>query len=287
MDSTTCVYGLIGDPLDHSISPQIQNAAYREMGVNAVYVCLRIRGKPAEAVRSAALLGIQGLNVTIPYKEEVLEAATEIDPLARKIGAANVLRLDERISAYNTDVSAALRSIREISGQDLSGLRVCLVGAGGSARAVAFGLAQEGSNVTILNRTGSRASILASEIRKKVPGSAASPLELTRENLSKCVDSSDLLINATPVGMYPRSGESIADGVRLREGLAVMDLVYNPMRTRLLAQAEDAGCPALGGLRMLVYQAAESIRIWLDREPPLDVLMRSAERAMNDYHAPP
>jgi shikimate dehydrogenase len=278
----TALYGLIGDPLDHSVSPQIHNAAYREMGLDAVYVCLRIRGGVSAALRSASLLGIRGLNVTIPYKSEALSAADTTDDLARRIGAANVLLLGEKVTAFNTDSTAALRSIREVIGSDISGLEVTLVGAGGSARALAFGLAQEGCTVTIINRTLDRASSLSRDVNAS-HGGTTRPLHLTRENIRQSISSSDLLINATPVGMYPKAQGTIADASMLHEDLVVMDLVYNPKRTTLLKEAEKRGCRTIGGLRMLVYQAAESIRIWFGLEAPVETMVTAAEEALAGY----
>jgi len=160
LTSRTSVYGLIGDPLEHSISPQIQNAAYAKMGLDAVYLCFRVRGSVVKAVRAAPILGISGLNVTIPYKSRVIRALDAVDELARKIGAVNVIRFGEETAGYNTDVAASMRVLREVAGDDLSGRSALLLGAGGSARAMAFGLAQEGCAVVVLNRTARKSARL-------------------------------------------------------------------------------------------------------------------------------
>ncbi len=278
--SRTLLFALIGDPLDHSISPQIQNAAYAEMGLDAVYVCLRIVGDVPSAVRGASFLGIRGLNVTIPYKSAVTEALDRIDPLAEKVGAVNVISFGGEIAGYNTDVSAAVRSLKEGLGGSLQGLRAVLMGAGGSARAMAFGLASEGSEVIVANRTPARAAGLAEEVGRKIPSSNINAIPLERERLRDALAKSDLLINATPVGMYPKSGESILTREDLGGNLLVMDLVYNPPRTRLLQEAESAGCRTVGGLMMLVYQAIDSIRIWTGREPSVETLTEAASQAL-------
>ncbi len=283
ISSRTSVFGLIGDPLDHSISPQIQNAAYEEMGLDAVYVCFRIQGSVPKAVRSASMLGIRGLNVTIPYKSKVLTALDRIDDVADQIGAVNVINFGKMISGHNTDVTASLRSLKESIGGSLEGLSVTLVGAGGSARAVSFGLAREGCKVAISNRTISRAQNLAEEIETKIPGTTVTVLPLTRMDLERAIDHSDVLINATPVGMYPSPDQTIADSSMLHPDLVVMDLVYNPQRTKLLFEAQGAGCRTVGGLRMLAYQAADSIRIWTGRRAPIDAMMQAARRALETF----
>ena len=281
--SKTLLFGLIGDPLDHSISPQIQNAAYAEMGLDAVYVCLRITGDVPSAVKAAAALGLRGLNVTIPYKSVVMGALDTIDPLAEKVGAVNVISFDDGIAGFNTDVSAAVRSLREGLGRPLKGLKSVLIGAGGSARALAFGLASEGATVVIANRTSARSARLAEEVARRMPSSEITSMPLQQGRLGEALRESDLLINATPVGMYPRPDGSIINREALHRGLLVMDLVYNPPRTRLLREAEKVGCRTVGGLMMLVYQAVDSIRIWTGREPDMETLLDAATEALSKY----
>ncbi len=283
LTSRTSVYGLIGDPLEHSISPQIQNAAYAKMGLDAVYLCFRVRGSVVKAVRAAPILGISGLNVTIPYKSRVIRALDAVDELARKIGAVNVIRFGEETAGYNTDVAASMRVLREVAGDDLSGRSALLLGAGGSARAMAFGLAQEGCAVVVLNRTARKSARLARDVSLHVPGASISSAGLNRRQLERAIPRSDVLINATPVGMYPNVGKSIVDSAMLRPEIVVMDLVYNPPATRLLREAREVGCKTIGGLKMLVYQAADSIRIWTGKKAPIDIMLSEAERALRNF----
>jgi shikimate dehydrogenase len=280
----TSIYGLIGDPLEHSISPQIQNAAYNSMDLDALYICLHIRGNVPESVRAAASLGIKGLNVTIPYKSQVIPALDEIDEIAGKIGAVNVIRLGEEIRGFNTDVTASIRSLTEVSGP-LQGKRVILVGAGGSARAVTYGLVEQDATVVISNRTPSRAEGLVDEVLAKTPGARISTLPL--DDMPESLSESDVLINATPVGMYPKPGRSIVDSGFLNPDMTVMDLVYNPRKTKLLAEARAAGCRTVGGLKMLVYQAAESISIWTGLDPPVYIMIEAAKDALSKFVAEP
>jgi shikimate dehydrogenase len=278
----TSIYGLIGDPLEHSISPQIQNAAYTDMELDALYICLHIRGDVPDAVEAAASLGIKGLNVTIPYKSQVIPALDEIEEIAGKIGAVNVIRFGEEIRGFNTDVTASIRSLIEVSGS-LRDKRITLVGAGGSARAVAYGLVEQGADVTISNRTLSRAQCLADEVLQNSPG--ARIVALPFNEMPESLRESDVMVNATPVGMYPNPGKSIVDPGYLDPEMTVMDLVYNPPKTKLLTEAETVGCRTVGGLKMLVYQAAESITIWTGRDPPVAVMLDAAKDALSKFVA--
>jgi len=279
--SNTSIYGLIGRPLEHSISPQIQNAAYAEMGLDAIYVPLHLRGRHVPGLVTAARdIGISGLNVTIPYKSDVIPALDWVDGVAEMIGAVNVIRLGDEIRGYNTDVTASMKSLKEVSGP-LAGRRVILVGAGGSARAVAFGLIGENACLSIANRTLERAQSLATDIISGYPGADVRALDLGE--MTSELGNQEVLINATPVGMYPHIGDSIVGPEILGPDLTVMDLVYNPRDTRLLEQARQAGCRTVGGLRMLVYQAAESIEIWTGLEPPVEIMMSAATEAISEF----
>jgi len=250
------------------------------MDLDAVYICLHIRGNVPDSVRAAASLGIKGLNVTIPYKSQVIPALDEIDEMAGKIGAVNVIRLGEKIRGYNTDVTASIRSLTEVSGP-LQGKRVTLVGAGGSARAVVYGLIEQDATVVISNRTLSRARGLVDEVLAKTPCARIDALPL--DDMPESLSESDVLINTTPVGMYPNPGRSIVDPGFLNPDMTVMDLVYNPGKTKLLVEARAAGCRTVGGLKMLVYQAAESISIWTGRDPPIDVMIEAARDALSKF----
>lgn len=283
LTSRTSIYGLIGHPLEHSISPQIQNAAYTKMGLDAVYLCFRVRGSVVKAVRAAPSLGISGLNVTIPYKSEVIKALDVVDELARKIGAVNVIRFGDETAGYNTDVGASMRVLKEVAGDDLSGRSALLLGAGGSARAMAFGLAREGCEVIVLNRTARKCATLAKDVSSHIPGARISSAALGHRQLEQAIQRSDVLVNATPVGMYPNVGQSIADAAMLRPEIVVMDLIYNPPVTRLLREASKRGCKTIGGLKMLVYQAADSIQIWTGKKAPIDIMLSEAKRALRNF----
>jgi shikimate dehydrogenase len=229
------------------------------------------------------MVGIRGLNVTIPYKSDVIPVLNRIDDLAKMVGAVNVIDIGDEMTGYNTDVSGAVRALREEGVEDLSGLKALIFGAGGSARALAFGLVQEGCDLTIANRTPSRSDDLAREVAQKTGAKNVTTIPLEKPRMEEAISESDILINATPVGMYPEAGHSIVAPRMLRPELVVMDLVYNPPRTRLLIDAENTGCTTVGGLSMLVYQAAESIEIWTSRKAPISTMVAEAGRALGTY----
>ncbi len=257
------VYGLIGNPVEHSLSPPMHEAAYEELGLDARYVTL----EPAEdagaaAVESAATLGVAGLNVTIPFKQAVLDAV-ELDPLAERIGAVNTVDLTgEEPRGYNTDAVGAVRALKHHDAA-VEGDAV-VVGAGGAGRAVAFGLADEGMDVAVANRTVETAESLAEE----VPGATGHGLDALPDLLA----GADVLVNCTSVGMEEDRSPVPADA--LHGNLAVLDAVYAPVKTRLLRDAETAGARTVDGAWMLLFQGVEAFEIWTGQEAPV--------AAMND-----
>jgi len=258
-------FGVIGYPIKHSLSPVMHNAAFRHLRMNALYLALEVRPDNVEdAIKGAKALGFTGLNVTIPFKESVLEYI-EVKGIARKIGAVNTVDL-RNMEGYNTDAYGALRALKE-NGVDVEGKVVLIVGAGGAARAIAFALAEENATVVITNRTQERGLKLAEDVRK-AGECIFYPLDRVEEiNV-------DMVINATPLGMegFERKlpvPESIINEV------VVFDTVYNPMNTPLISLAKRKGCKVIYGMDMLVYQGAESFRIWTDREPPVDVMRKA------------
>jgi len=261
------VYGLIGNPVGHSLSPPMHEAGYEALGIDAKYVTFE---PPAEegaaAVDAADRLGVAGLNVTIPFKQDVL-AAVETDPLAERIGAVNTIDFSgEEPRGYNTDAVGAVRALahHDVS---LSGTAV-VVGAGGAGRAVAFGLADEGMSVEIANRTVSKAEDLAAE----VPGASGHGLHALDELLSEA----DVLVNCTSVGMDEDETPVPAD--TLHGDLAVLDAVYSPIETRLLRDASAAGATTVDGAWMLLYQGVEAFERWTGETAPVDA-MNEALRA--------
>ncbi|MDY6931642.1 MAG: shikimate dehydrogenase [Halobacteriota archaeon] len=265
------VYGVIGDPIEHSLSPVMHNAAFEAIKMDSIYLAFRVRTEDVEKVLSGAKsMGMVGLNVTVPLKEKVMEYV-ELDPLARKIGAVNTVDLSTGIG-YNTDGMGVRKALEE-KGVLLSQRNVILVGAGGAARAIAFLLAEEGAIVTIVNRTRERAISLADTIGGEVKGVGLDELE-------GLIGDADILINSTTVGMHPNVNESIVSSDMMHSDLVVFDIVYNPIETKLISEARIAGAKTIDGVMMLVHQGAESFRIWTSKSPPVGVMERAVRDAL-------
>ncbi|MBZ6494632.1 shikimate dehydrogenase [Natrinema longum] len=263
------VYGLLGNPVGHSLSPPMHEAAYDDCGLEARYVTFEPdEGDIEDAIHGADALGIAGLNVTIPFKQAALEIVAPED-LATRIGAVNTIDFSGSgpPTGYNTDAVGALRALRDHD-VGIDGARAVVVGAGGAGRAIAFGLADAGARVAIANRTEARAHALAEEV-PRASGHGLAELE-------GLVANADVLVNATSVGMEEDATPVPADA--LHEELAVLDAVYRPLETRLLADAADAGATTVDGAWMLLYQGVEAFEIWTGRDAPVDV-MNEALRA--------
>ena len=237
------VFGLIGNPVGHSVSPPMHEAAYEACEMDARYVTFEPdKGGVAAALGGAEALGISGLNVTIPFKERVAELV-ETDPLAERIGAVNTVDFDGEPTGYNTDAAV-------------------VVGAGGAGRAAAFALADEGMSVHIANRTVERAESLADEVPNASSGGLA--------DLGDRLAGADVLVNATSVGM--ESDETPVPKAALHDGLAVLDAVYAPIETRLLREAASVGARTVDGAWMLLFQGVEAFEIWTGRSAPIEVM---------------
>lgn len=270
--TATRIFGIVGRPVTHSVSPAMHNAAFRDAGVDAVYLSF-----PAvdadDFVTFARALGVSGASVTIPYKVALAERANDVDPLARRIGAINTLRMGrDGWEAKNTDITGFLRPLRD-RGVRLDGCRVAVLGSGGSARAVVVGLSTAGALVTIHARNSGRARALAAE-----GGAQAGEWPPAR-------GSWDLLVNCTPLGMYPDVVATPVPAESLGGGL-VYDLVYNPLDTRLLREAGAAGCATIGGLDMLVAQAQDQFEWWVGTRPDADVMRAAALSRLAEFRTP-
>ena len=262
------VFGLIGNPVGHSVSPPMHEAAYRECGMDARYVTFEPEpGSIDRVVDGAAALGVSGLNVTIPFKEAVAELV-ETDPLAERIGAVNTVAYEDGPTGYNTDAAGVVRAF-EHHDVTLTG-RAVVVGAGGAGRAAAFALADAGMEVHIANRTIGRAESLA----EAVPNASAGGLSDLRSTLTDA----DVLVNATSVGM--ESDETPVPKVALHADLAVLDAVYAPLDTRLLTEARDVGATTVDGAWMLLFQGVEAFELWTGRDAPVEAMNAALRDAL-------
>ncbi|WP_255197302.1 shikimate dehydrogenase [Halorarius litoreus] len=261
------VFGLVGNPVGHSLSPPMHEAAYTELDLDARYVTFEpAEGDLDRAFEGADALGIAGLNVTIPFKQRALELV-EPDSLASRIGAVNTVDFSgDTVTGHNTDAVGAVRAL-EHHDVALDGTAV-VVGAGGAGRAVAFGLADEGMGVRIANRTETKAHALAEE----VPDATGHGLDALPEVLADA----DVLVNCTSVGMAhdddPEPDETPVPSSALHADLAVLDAVYTPLETRLLRDAAAAGATTVDGAWMLLFQGVEAFELWTGRNAPVDAM---------------
>lgn len=279
----TKICGLIGDPVEHSLSPTMHNAAFEKLGLDFVYVAFRVqRSKLRDAVTSIRSLGIHGLNVTMPHKNAIIKYMDKMNHIARAIGAVNtILNDDGKLVGYDTDGIGAVRALKE-SGIDLKGKKLLMIGAGGAGKAIAFHLAQEVGEIIILNRATEKAERLAKDLRNKFQAEATGGI-LTNEIIKKQLSDTDILINATSVGMHPDVNSSLIDPSWLRPDLCVMDIVYNPIETKLVRDAKSIGARVVYGIDMLVYQGAASFEIWINHQAPVEVMKKSILRKLSGF----
>ena len=278
----TQTLAIIGDPIEHSLTPRIQNAAWRALGEDSAFVNVAFRVSPANlatAVFGARSLGLLGLMVTIPHKEAVLSLCDELHESAKLLGAANLLhfRADGAIVGHSSDGWAMLESLRE-ENVEVAGQKITIIGGGGAARSLALTLAGAGvSEITILNRTIERAQTIAAEVEKH--GVAARAAALERDSLAHACEHADLLINTTSLGMTPDVNGTPVGSNLLRPTCAVYDIVYNPLETRLLREARAAGARGVDGLGMLIHTNVYAARVCAKREISAQVMRAEAMRA--------
>jgi 3-dehydroquinate dehydratase/shikimate dehydrogenase len=276
INAETEVYGVIADPVAHSLSPHIHNAAFDALGLNKIYVPFRVRPEDlTQFIHDCHELGIKGLSVTIPHKEEILKYAQRQEERTRDIGAANTLtwKDNERI-AYNTDYRAAMDCVDSVFTGDeesgrLEGKQVLVLGAGGVARAIVLGLARRGAQITIASRTPQRADELAIYCKGKSIGWTM------RHSVQ-----ADLLVNCTPIGMHPNLDDTPLESKHLRPEMVVFDTVYNPEQTLLLKDAREAGCRVITGVDMFVNQAALQFRHFTGQDAPLELMRQVVRRTI-------
>ncbi len=272
----TKVFGVIGDPIEHSLSPVMQNAAFAVSELDCVFLAFNVKSAELEkAMDGMRALGIQGFNVTMPHKTAILSFLDEVDPTAKSLNAVNTVKNENgKLFGFNTDGAGALAALRE-NGVDPKGKRVMLLGAGGAARAIAFALAEQADELSILNRTLQPAveltNLVHQKFNSKVFAYALSPLTI-RANVADA----DLLINATSVGMKPNASKTLVAPKWLKPDLAVMDIVYDPLETKLAKNAKAAGAKMVSGVEMLIYQGAASFEIWTGRKAPVEVMRKAA-----------
>ena len=278
INAQTQFCGVIGNPVEHSLSPAIHNAAFQKLGINCVYLAWRVEAI-GDAMRGLRALGnFRGASVTIPHKVSAIQFLDRVEPTARKIGAINTIVAEKgQLTGYNTDATGALRALRE-GAVDLQGRHVIILGSGGAARAIAFALAAESGadKLTVFGIDDHERAALASAVRS-TSALAVDDLHLDDDALRKTLPYAQVLIHCTPIGMSPKPDATCVPASFLHAGLAVMDIVYNPRETRLLKNAKEAGCKTIPGLEMFLNQAAAQFELWTNRPAPVDVMRRVLE----------
>ncbi len=281
----TKICGLIGDPVEHTMSPAMHNAAFRKLGLDYLYVPFRVRREELDkAVEGIRALNIRGFNVTIPHKVAIIPRLDGLDPAAEKIGAVNtVVNDDGYLKGYNTDAAGFLRALLE-QGVEPAGKSIVVLGAGGASRAISYVLAGRDASLTIVNRQLELA--WAEELARLISrdfGKEARALELSPGNLATALERADILINATSAGMSPNDDETPVPARFLKAGLVVFDIVYNPIKTRLLKEAEASGARTISGIDMLAWQGALAFEKWTGQPAPLDLMRQAAIKALEKH----
>ncbi|ADU29831.1 shikimate dehydrogenase [Evansella cellulosilytica] len=264
------IIGVIGDPIGHSLSPHMHNAAYRELGINMEYHAFHVKREQLEnALKGVRGLGIKGLNVTIPHKVNVLPYLDEVDELARHLGAVNtIVNEDGKLIGFNTDGEGYLQSLYEFIQGDLQTKRVLMIGAGGASRAVTLTIANSGvKEIIVTNRTAEKGEELVKDCKKFCPSSFMS-LEEVEKNLERF----DVVINTTSIGMAPHLNKLPISLDKVKSDTIVSDLIYTPFKTKFLIEAEKKGCRVLNGLDMFVYQGALAFKRWTGINAPTQVM---------------
>ena len=269
----TQLCGLLGNPVDHSLSPAIHNAAFEKLGLNFVYLAFPVEDL-GNAIRGIRALGhIRGFSVTIPHKVSIMPLLDSVETTAKHIGSVNTIIKDRgMLVGSNTDASGALQALRQ-GGVDLAGQRVVMLGSGGAARAIAFGLCMEGSigHLTLLGIDDQERSALATDLKAKT-GISITDDQLHSSTLGPALANSHPLIHCTPIGMHPKIEESCVPKELLHTGLTVMDIVYNPLNTQLLQDAQAAGCRTIQGVEMFLHQAVGQFELWTGESAPVETM---------------
>ncbi len=282
INTETQLCGVLGHPVRHSLSPAIHNAAFQHLGLNYVYLAFPVEDA-AQAIRGIRALGnVRGCSVTIPHKVSAMAHMDTIDPAAHHIGAVNtIVKSGHTLSGHNTDVTGALRALEQ-AGVALNEQQVVILGSGGAARAVAFGLVLRTpiAALTLLAVDDAERRRLAGNLRANTARAVADH-PLTADTVRSALSRAHLVIHCTPVGMNPRPDHTCVPAHLLHPNLTVMDIVYTPLDTRLLKDARRAGCRTIRGLDMFLHQAAAQFELWTGRPAPLTVMRRVVESRLS------
>jgi 3-dehydroquinate dehydratase/shikimate dehydrogenase len=272
----TRVYGLVGNPVSHSLSPTIHNAAFQTISHDAVYLPFQVR-KLGNLIHDLSAIGVEGVSVTIPHKEQVIPLLDRVDSESGRMGAVNtVYRQNGQWLGTNTDLYGAWKAVETVC-RDLQGKRWTILGAGGVSRAVAFGAGVRGSpkSLAVLGRTRKRLERFLGDLRNIFSCPVAGRI-LADADLGKTLEETDILVNGTPVGMAPRVDETPIPASLLRPRHLVFDTIYNPLETKLLKEAREKGCRTVSGFQMFLYQGAAQFERWTGKKAPFALMAHKA-----------
>ncbi|MFW9945716.1 MAG: shikimate dehydrogenase [Candidatus Odinarchaeota archaeon] len=268
----TKILCVIGHPIEHSMSPIMHNAAIQDLGLDYLYIAFDIPpNKLKEAIKGLKTLNIRGINVTLPYKEKVMKFIDKVDQTAQKIGAINTIKNEDGLLiGRNTDAEGANKALFD-AGCEITGKNVVLIGAGGAAKAILYSLASNTNKITIINRSEDRAKKLVNELKNKMDINIESK-KYDEIILKEEISNADILINATPIGMFPMIDITPVSKKIIHKDLFVFDLIYNPLETKLIKDSKEIGCQTLSGLDMLVNQGALAFEWWTNKKPNLELM---------------
>lgn len=273
INNQTQLCGVLGSPIEHSLSPAIHNAAFHHLGLNFAYLAFRVEDIGAAIQGIRALGNLKGFSVTIPHKVSAIPFLDDIESTATHIGAINtIVKTNKTLTGYNTDASGALRALSQ-SGLSLSGKQVLILGSGGAARAIAFGLALhlDLAGLTILGIDEHERSRLVQDLRRCTSVVVQEDV-LKQESLQSGIKAAHLLIHCTPVGMYPQMESTCVPSHLLSDHLSVMDIVYNPKDTLLLRESKKVGCQTICGIEMFLHQAIAQFELWTGQLAPIEIM---------------
>lgn len=274
----TKICGVIGDPISHSLSPTIQNSAFCHLGLNVIYLAFQIKNEELKNfIQCMRSIGSLGLNVTMPHKEKIISYLDEVDSTAKFLNSVNtIVNKRGKFWGYSTDGIGAINALQK-NGVNLASSKVLLLGAGGAGRAIAYSLVDKVSDLVILNRDLKKVQNLVSDLKKEFKVDICGET-LIEESIERHLHDSDVLINATTVGMTSNNVRSVVDSSVLFADLTVMDIVYTPIETKLLADAKKVGAKIINGVDMLIYQGAASFELWTGKKAPVKVMKDAAVR---------
>ena len=275
INTATRLCAIIGNPVGHSLSPSIHNAAFSALGLNFVYLAFKVEDAGSALCGMRAMNNFRGMSVTIPHKVEIMKYVDEIPDVDRRIGSINtVINKDGRLIGFGTDGPGAYKAIID-AGVELSGKTALMFGAGGSARAIAFTLANKAglSRLILLNNNKERLNSLATDLKNST-NTPIKPEKLSTKSIAARMKEADLIINTTPVGMHPNKDASLIPPDLFRPEQTVFDIVYNPLDTKLLTQAKKRGLKTIRGVEMFINQAVLQFERFTGREAPVDVMRR-------------